>query len=275
MPSVNINAANISSVRLAESAAPAAPASGFAQLYIDTNGDLATVKDNSGGITIATNPASSAFTLTVDGTGTAARLNASNVFTSAQVLPAGTNSAPALTTTGDTNTGIYFPAADNIGFSTGGTIRGRWTTDGLCFNADTAAANALDDYEEGTWTIGLEFGGSDLNMTKSFNTGTYTKIGRSVFVTGYLVLTNKGTATGDATLSGLPFTTNASTSAFSAIAIAELNNVTFADFPQGYFDQGSTTISLEETTNAGVNTKLTNADFANNSIIVFSGTYIV
>jgi hypothetical protein len=65
---------------------------------------------------------------------------------------AGTAAAPAVTTTGDLNTGIYFPAADNIGFTTGGTIRGRWTTDGLCFGTDTAAANALDDYEEGTWT---------------------------------------------------------------------------------------------------------------------------
>jgi hypothetical protein len=69
------------------------------------------------------------------------------------VFIAGTAAAPAVTTTGDLNTGIYFPAADNIGFATGGTIRGRWTTDGLCFGSDTAAANALDDYEEGTWTL--------------------------------------------------------------------------------------------------------------------------
>jgi hypothetical protein len=67
------------------------------------------------------------------------------------VAAAGTASLPVLTTTGDVNTGIYFPAADNIGFATGGTIRGRWTTDGLCFGSDTAAANALDDYEEGTY----------------------------------------------------------------------------------------------------------------------------
>jgi hypothetical protein len=33
---------------------------------------------------------------------------------------AGTAAAPAITTTGDTNTGIFFPAADTIGFSKGG-----------------------------------------------------------------------------------------------------------------------------------------------------------
>ena len=36
-------------------------------------------------------------------------------------VPAGTNSAPAITTTGDTNTGIFFPAADTIAFTEGGT----------------------------------------------------------------------------------------------------------------------------------------------------------
>lgn len=86
---ININAANITSIRLAEqSSAPSTPASGFASLFVDTNGDLATRKD-AGGIKIATSPASGDWILTVDGTGTAARLNASNVFTSAQVLPAG------------------------------------------------------------------------------------------------------------------------------------------------------------------------------------------
>jgi hypothetical protein len=33
---------------------------------------------------------------------------------------AGTAGAPSITTTGDTNTGIYFPAADTIGFAEGG-----------------------------------------------------------------------------------------------------------------------------------------------------------
>jgi len=36
------------------------------------------------------------------------------------VFPAGTVSLPSITTTGDTNTGIFFPAADTIGFAEGG-----------------------------------------------------------------------------------------------------------------------------------------------------------
>jgi len=38
---------------------------------------------------------------------------------------AGTVTAPSITTTGDTNTGIYFPAADTIGFTEGGAERMR------------------------------------------------------------------------------------------------------------------------------------------------------
>ena len=40
--------------------------------------------------------------------------------TSPSIFPAGTAALPAITTTGDTNTGIFFPAADTIAFSEGG-----------------------------------------------------------------------------------------------------------------------------------------------------------
>ena len=62
---------------------------------------------------------------TIDGTtiggstaaaGTFTALGASGVAT----FSAGTASAPAITTTGDTNTGIFFPAADTIAFAEGG-----------------------------------------------------------------------------------------------------------------------------------------------------------
>jgi hypothetical protein len=236
---VNINAANITSIRLAEQGSdPGTPASGFASLFVDTNGDLATRKD-AGGIKIATSPASGDWILTVDGTGTAARLNAANVFTSAQVMPAGTNSAPALTTTGDTNTGIYFPAADNIGFSTGGTIRGRWTTDGLCFGSDTAAANALDDYEEGTWTPVIV--GTSTAGTASYTNqhGRYTKIGRMVYIECYVAWSG-GSGTGNLRIDGLPFN-SANIDTFPSLAIGAMDNIplTAANVPMAYINKNT------------------------------------
>ena len=38
-------------------------------------------------------------------------------------VPAGTVSAPSITTTGDSNTGIYFPGADQVAITTAGTQR--------------------------------------------------------------------------------------------------------------------------------------------------------
>lgn len=75
--------------------------------------------------------------LQVNGT-TAMTVSASQVvsfvnpvtFSGAVVAPAGTVSVPGITTTGDTNTGIFFPAADTIAFAEGGTEALRLTSTG-------------------------------------------------------------------------------------------------------------------------------------------------
>ena len=64
-------------------------------------------------------------------------------------------------------------------FDTNGTERMRiLASGGLTFNGDTAAANALDDYEEGTWTPTDASGGAQNPLTAS---GRYTKIGNLLF----------------------------------------------------------------------------------------------
>jgi len=87
-------------------------------------------------------------------------------------------------------------AADNIMFSANGAERARITSDGLTFNGDTAAANALDDYEEGTWTPSLTFAGSNSGMTHTIQEGNYTKIGRQVIAQFRLQISAKGSSTG-------------------------------------------------------------------------------
>ena len=63
----------------------------------------------------------------------------------------------------------------------------RFTADGLTFNGDTAAANALDDYEEGTWTPVIADATSGGNTgTATISYATYTKIGNQVTVTATL-----------------------------------------------------------------------------------------
>jgi hypothetical protein len=172
--------------------------------------------------------------------------------------------------------GAEISTAGSLVVKTGATPaeRIRVTDNGLTFNGDTAAANALDDYEEGTWTMGVSFGGASAGVTYTLNTGKYTKIGRQVTVTGYLVLSNKGSSTGDAKITGLPFTiTNANEN--YAAATLWFNKITFANQFQGNGAINSTTITLEETTVLGVGSSLTDADFANDSNIILSFTYFV
>jgi len=95
---------------------------------------------------------------------------------------------------------------DTLAFSTGSgaTEIARFTTDGLTFNGDTAAANALDDYEEGTFTPTL-YHSSTNNSTFSSVNGEYTKIGNTVTCQLRIDGGNSGTAGSFLVIGGLPF----------------------------------------------------------------------
>ena len=69
---------------------------------------------------------------------------------------------------------------------------------GITFNGDTATANALDDYEEGTFT-------PTSNATLSASAATYTKIGRQVTCHIRIVLTSQSGGS-VFEMTGLPFT---------------------------------------------------------------------
>lgn len=79
---------------------------------------------------------------------------------------------------------------------------------GITFPATQSAstdANTLDDYEEGTWTPSQ---GANLTVSGSFiSSGAYTKIGRMVYVSGYLAgSTNISWSAGGTIAGNLPFT---------------------------------------------------------------------
>ena len=61
----------------------------------------------------------------------------------------GTVAAPSITNTGDTNTGIFFPAADTIAFSEGGTEVARFDSSGNLL-VGTTTASALVTFEKTT-----------------------------------------------------------------------------------------------------------------------------
>jgi len=84
------------------------------------------------------------------------------------------------------------------------------TGTGIGFPATQSASsdsNVLDDYEEGTWTPGVAFGGGSTGVTynATYNRGWYTRVGNLVTCTMALEVSNKGSSTGDMTLTGFPF----------------------------------------------------------------------
>jgi len=80
----------------------------------------------------------------------------------------------------------------------------RFTSDGLTFNGDTAAANALDDYEEGTWTPAVSGGTSAGSTTHTNQNGYYVKVGSLVTATCFIRYT-AATGSGYLKLTGLPY----------------------------------------------------------------------
>jgi hypothetical protein len=67
--------------------------------------------------------------------------------------------------------------------------------------------NCSIDYEEGNWTPVVT--ASSGAITSYSASGSYTKVGRQVTLSGVIVITNNGTGASYVTVSGLPFTIGA------------------------------------------------------------------
>ena len=149
---------------------------------------------------------------------------------------------------------------------------------GITFPATQSAstsANTLDDYEEGTWTPLLAFGGSSSGITyDSGSRGNYTKIGNVVHVFCRMVLTSKGSQTSTATITGLPFTSLSGVHV-AGCSIAAFTDLTFANQLIMSVLDSTTTVFIQEVTEAGVRTDLTNNDFTDSTRLSWSCTYLV
>jgi len=141
---------------------------------------------------------------------------------------------------------------------------------GIWFGTDTAAANCLDDYEEGTWTPTITFGGNAASIAYSTQTGHYTKVGRAVHIYGHVALSSKGSSTGHLNIRGLPFTPAGD---YCPVAL-RFQNLSFADMATGIISSSApASVLFYETSNGGTETTLTNSNAADNTRILFSCTY--
>jgi hypothetical protein len=133
---------------------------------------------------------------------------------------------------------LYSPSGSVVRLSGAGTSAGtiefeprssngviaRVTGDGICFGSDTATANALDDYEEGSWTPAFTgHQGSAGSVAHSVQEAFYTKIGRLVTCQFKMTLSNRGSWSGEVRLTGLPFTASETLPAAGSVSLHQVN----------------------------------------------------
>jgi hypothetical protein len=130
---------------------------------------------------------------------------------------------------------------------------------GITFNGDTSTANALDDYEEGTWTPVCD------GITPTTATGTYTKIGNICYI-GIFINIGSQSSTASAIISGFPFT------------VKYDNNSTRAGLSCSYTTLGSmSTFLLSDNSSLGHIRKLTGSIYnwseISSTVFHIGGTY--
>ena len=137
----------------------------------------------------------------------------------------------------------------------------------------------LDDYEEGSWVPGMAFGGGSSGITYSSRSGSYVKIGRYVYCVGQLDLSNRGSSTGDATFTNLPFTVGQYVSGSSHEGSGQItwwtgtnqtNNWSF------WVSENGTSATIYYTTGSGSNsvTTTTHGHYNNNAAFRFHLSYM-
>jgi len=107
------------------------------------------------------------------------------------------------------STGTFNDNAMDLGES-GNRWKNLYLSSGV-YLGGTGSANKLDDYEEGTWTMGLSVASGTITVNTSANTGAYIKIGRQVTVTGRVDVSSVSSPSGLLNLTGLPFTNGTGT----------------------------------------------------------------
>ena len=120
-------------------------------------------------------------------------------------------SAQDLTAANATLTGaVTVGGTSNLTITDGDLVVGT-SGHGIDFSATSDASGndneLFDDYEEGTWNWTLTDGSNNATaQSGGWDTGYYRKIGGLAYVTAYIRISSLGSVSGDAKVTGLPFT---------------------------------------------------------------------
>jgi hypothetical protein len=154
---------------------------------------------------------------------------------------------------------IYFLAQKGISFSNTSQLAGM-------------TSELFNDYEEGTWTPSLNFGGAAVGITYTTRDGKYTKIGNYVFGTGIIELSNKGSSTGTAYINDLPYTVSGR--GYLLVHAATNGNFSPVSAIMGPLYNGNNNTDLQYTMGAaGGSIVVLNTNFTNTTRLEFSFGY--
>jgi hypothetical protein len=129
-------------------------------------------------------------------------------------------------------------------------------------------ANLVDGLSN-TWTPTLSFGGATTGITYSARTAIFQKVEQWVFFSLHITLSSKGSATGIASISGLPIVNG---SYEGDIALNYYGNMAGLSAPGGYVDSGTDDIILTNS-GAAAHQTMDDSNFTNTSEIFVTGNY--
>lgn len=140
----------------------------------------------------------------------------------------------------------------------------------------SANVNTLDDYEELDWTPVIGGSGGTTGQTYATQVGRAVKIGRQVTASCFVVLSVKGTITGNVEIQGLPF------AAETVASMQTYGTVQWGDLATTWVNvigrvlSGGSVVQLRGATAAAANnvTALVTADINNNTSIGLTLTYM-
>lgn len=150
-------------------------------------------------------------------------------------------------------------------------------SEGITLGSGTtyAAANTLDDYEEGTFTP-LLTDGTNTNASYAIQVGTYRKVGSKVHVQGLLSTSALGSISGNVGISGLPFAAANVTDSFSSASIGFAGglNISAGVALTASVQPNKSAIDLRAWDVSTGTSNLTQAEWSANGSVIFSAEYI-
>jgi hypothetical protein len=182
----------------------------------------------------------------------------------------------------DGNVDFKVGGTGNITIGTGNLIIGT-SGKGIDFSATanssgTMTSELLSDYEEGTWTPTITFGGGATGLTYARQFGKYVRVGNFVNIVGHFQISTVGSSTGSAVVSGLPFSYAAITGGyFVPMGVRGLLSLGGAQSVSFYVSSGggSSLPIYSCNTSGGSNANVSHAAFTTNTEIDIHVSYYV